>query len=186
MSALMPIDVRNPVHIAEAAANFIYEIKLRIYAVQNVLHANASSFNESKDDCMAYQLDDIYDLLTRELAVFNDAVESALKIHAASVRQAAATSQAVAITDDEAELLADFRAANKVSQNFSLVQSHFLAEKPCNETMRTCLSMLAFLCVNATADAPKSCGELLPEESGKGVLNEGKGKDAATPPGVVK
>ncbi len=148
----------------EKASYFFGRLKRLASTALLVIGDRSGEFQDSiyREDCVYYQLEAIRDLAGQFDNLFNEVAggldrKSDLQLKALDETPAA-----------EAALIADFKNAPEVDQDFILVQSHFMARRYWTEDMRGHLSELAKLCV--ASNQGRQLAEVLLNDSGEGVL----------------
>lgn len=157
---------RNNQDAFEKASYYFGRLKRLASTALLVVSNRSGEFQDSsyREDCVYYQLEAIRDLADQ----FDDLFDKvAVGLGRKSDLQLKALDEAPTA---EAALLARYRSASKEDQDFILVHSYFMARKGWSETMRGYLSELARLCVDEAPGLAEPVAELLPEDSGEGVL----------------
>lgn len=155
---------RNNQDAFEKASCFFGRLKRLASTALLVNGDRSGEFQDSsyREDCVYYQLEAIRDLADQFDNMFD---EVAVGLGRRSDLQFNALDEAPAA---EAALIADFKNAPEVDQDFILVQSHFMARRYWTEDMRGHLSELAKLCV--ASNQGHQVGEVLLNDSSEGVL----------------
>ena len=76
MNKIGNIDINKPLDLAEKASEFLYQARARIYAAKILLETPDSYFEKQafKQDCLHYQIDDVYELLKGYESFFDDVI----------------------------------------------------------------------------------------------------------------